>query len=78
MQDRKTIYELLEEAHWVSYPKYSVGSFLKALDQDIGPLAALSDGEMVRRLSSYIHQPFHKHPEDGDEKTTSIVNNSFF
>lgn len=64
MQDRQTIYELLEEAHWLSYPNYTVGAFLKALDNDIGPLAALSDGELVTRLSGYIRQPFHKNMED--------------
>lgn len=78
MQDRKTIYELLEEAHWVSYPKLSFGAFIKALDQDIGPLAPLTDGELVTRLSSYIRQPFHKSHAAEDGKTTSLVNNSFF
>lgn len=78
MSDRETIYELMQEAHAVSYPKYSVGRFLKALNEDIGPLDKLTDGEVVSRLSGYVKQPFHKHPTQDEEGVTSFTSNSFF
>jgi hypothetical protein len=78
MSDRHTIYELLEEAHEVSYPHYSVGAFLKAIDEDIGPLDKLEDGEVVRRLSGYVKQPFHKHPSADENGHTTLMSNSFF
>ncbi len=78
MSDRETIYELLQEAHAISYPKYSVGRFLTAINEDIGPLDRLSDGEVVRRLSGYVKQPFHKNPNQDEDGTTTLTSNSFF
>ncbi len=60
MSDRHMIYELLEEAHQVNYPNYTFGSYLKAINYDIGPLENLPDDEIVRRLSGYISHPFKK------------------
>ncbi len=78
MSDRETIYELLAEAHHISYPKYNVGKFLKAINEDIGPMDKLSDGELVTRLSGYVKQPFHKNPKQDEDGSTTLTSNSFF
>jgi hypothetical protein len=59
MSDRSNIYELLEDIHREVFPHDSVGEYLKKLNEIIGPVEKLSDGELVTRLSGYRKSPFH-------------------
>ncbi|MCI2154850.1 hypothetical protein FYJ51_05115 [Erysipelotrichaceae bacterium Oil+RF-744-GAM-WT-6] len=60
MTDRINIYLLLEQIHNEVFPNESFGVYMKKIDELIGPMEKLDDGEIVTRLYHYLKSPFQK------------------